>query len=157
MFIWIMLIIYSGLRVMQVLVSWMVYIGTFMLKIDPGFFIVDPIFPLVFLINSWIPGMFDVVFQTTFIATLMLFWLCLYHGIRQVRLRFQFHFCYLFSFVSFSLWSWISVSLLFTSWVWFSFNYLLRISFSFTLFTYWFQLHFPQSCMYFNSTLVLTF
>lgn len=47
-------------------------------------FILDPIFPLVFLINSWIPGMFDVIFQTTFISTLMLFWLCLYHGIRQV-------------------------------------------------------------------------
>lgn len=48
----------------------------------------NPIFPLVFLVNSWIPGMFDIIFQTTFISSLMLFWLCLYHGIRQNKRKF---------------------------------------------------------------------
>ena len=44
----------------------------------------DPLFPLTFLVDSWIPGMFDAVFQATFLGTLLLFWLCLYHGVRQV-------------------------------------------------------------------------
>jgi len=43
----------------------------------------NPIFPLTFLVNSWIPGMFDAMFQATFLAALLLFWLCLYHGVRQ--------------------------------------------------------------------------
>lgn len=142
-----------------------------MLKIDPGFSIVDPIFPLVFLINSWIPGMFDVVFQTTFIATLMLFWLCLYHGIRQVRLWFQFHFCILFSFCvifvkqlnfnftfiyQLSLGSvlctcWVSASVLFIYWFSASISFLFSVSvrFNFTLvhtFYFWFEMlsyHYP--------------
>ncbi len=44
----------------------------------------DPLFPLTFLVDSWIPGMFDAVFQASFLGTLLLFWLCLYHGVRQV-------------------------------------------------------------------------
>ena len=44
----------------------------------------DPIFPLTFLVDSWIPGMLDAMFQATFLAALLLFWLCLYHGVRQV-------------------------------------------------------------------------
>ena len=48
------------------------------------FKILDPIFPLMFLVNSWIPGMFDAIFQATFLGALLLFWLCLYHGVRQV-------------------------------------------------------------------------
>lgn len=43
----------------------------------------DPVFPLTFLINSWIPGLIDAIFQSTFLCALLLFWLCTYHGIRQ--------------------------------------------------------------------------
>ncbi|KAG8194655.1 hypothetical protein JTE90_003127 [Oedothorax gibbosus] len=43
----------------------------------------DPLFPLSFLVNSWVPGMFDAMFQATFLCALLLFWLCIYHGIRQ--------------------------------------------------------------------------
>ncbi|KAG1671101.1 Transmembrane protein 181 [Nymphon striatum] len=43
----------------------------------------DPVFPLTFLVNSWVPGMLDAMFQATFLCALLLFWLCLYHGIRQ--------------------------------------------------------------------------
>lgn len=43
----------------------------------------NPIFPLVFLVNSWIPLFVDNIFQTTFLSALLLFWLCAYHGIRQ--------------------------------------------------------------------------
>ncbi|XP_035216021.1 transmembrane protein 181-like [Stegodyphus dumicola] len=43
----------------------------------------DPCFPLSFLVNSWVPGMLDAVFQATFLCALLLFWLCIYHGIRQ--------------------------------------------------------------------------
>lgn len=43
----------------------------------------DPVFPLTFLINSWIPGLVDAVFHATFLCALLLFWLCTYHGIRQ--------------------------------------------------------------------------
>nr|CAB3267059.1 transmembrane protein 181-like [Phallusia mammillata] len=43
----------------------------------------DPIFPLSFLVNSWVPGMLDAMFQATFLCMLLLFWLCVYHGIRK--------------------------------------------------------------------------
>lgn len=48
----------------------------------------DPVFPLTFLVNSWIPGMIDAVFQASFLCALLLFWLCIYHGIRQNERRF---------------------------------------------------------------------
>ncbi|XP_025097354.1 transmembrane protein 181-like isoform X1 [Pomacea canaliculata] len=48
----------------------------------------DPVFPLTFLVNSWIPGMFDGLFQATFLCALLLFWLCVYHGVRQTTRRF---------------------------------------------------------------------
>ncbi|XP_065081918.1 transmembrane protein 181 [Ochlerotatus camptorhynchus] len=43
----------------------------------------NPVFPLIFLINSWLPGMLDAIFQATFLCALLLFWLCIYHGLRQ--------------------------------------------------------------------------
>ncbi|XP_029452506.1 transmembrane protein 181 isoform X2 [Rhinatrema bivittatum] len=42
----------------------------------------DPFFPLSFLVSSWIPGMLDDLFQSLFLCALLLFWLCVYHGIR---------------------------------------------------------------------------
>ncbi|XP_074165516.1 transmembrane protein 181 isoform X2 [Sminthopsis crassicaudata] len=42
----------------------------------------DPCFPLSFLVNSWFPGMLDDLFQSVFLCALLLFWLCVYHGIR---------------------------------------------------------------------------
>ena len=48
-------------------------------------FFSDPIFPLTFLVNSWVPGMFDALFQASFLCGLLLFWLCIYHGVRQVK------------------------------------------------------------------------
>ncbi|XP_061785632.1 transmembrane protein 181 isoform X3 [Nerophis lumbriciformis] len=42
----------------------------------------DPFFPLSFLVNSWVPGMLDTFFQALFLCALLLFWLCVYHGIR---------------------------------------------------------------------------
>ena len=39
---------------------------------------------MMFLINSWLPGMLDAVFQASFLCALLLFWLCVYHGLRQV-------------------------------------------------------------------------
>ncbi|XP_018330095.1 transmembrane protein 181 isoform X2 [Agrilus planipennis] len=43
----------------------------------------NPMFPMMFLVNSWIPGMIDAVAQATFLCALLLFWLCIYHGLRQ--------------------------------------------------------------------------
>ncbi|RXG72783.1 Transmembrane protein [Armadillidium vulgare] len=43
----------------------------------------DPIFPLMFLVDSWVPAFLDTVFQATFLCALLLFWLCIYHGLRQ--------------------------------------------------------------------------
>lgn len=42
----------------------------------------DPIFPLHFLMKSWVPGMFESMFRATFLAAILLFWLCAFHGIR---------------------------------------------------------------------------
>jgi len=46
---------------------------------------VDPVFPVTFLVNSWIPGILDTIFQATFLTALLLYWLCIYHGVRQVN------------------------------------------------------------------------
>ncbi|XP_008552936.1 transmembrane protein 181 isoform X1 [Microplitis demolitor] len=43
----------------------------------------NPFFPMIFLINSWVPGMLDAVMQTTFLCAILMFWLCVYHGLRQ--------------------------------------------------------------------------
>ncbi|OXB83721.1 UNVERIFIED_CONTAM: hypothetical protein H355_013076 [Colinus virginianus] len=43
---------------------------------------IHPFFPLSFLVNSWFPGMLDDLFQSLFLCALLLFWLCVYHGIR---------------------------------------------------------------------------
>ncbi|XP_041716292.1 transmembrane protein 181 isoform X1 [Coregonus clupeaformis] len=42
----------------------------------------DPFFPLSFLVNSWFPRTLDAFFQALFLCSLLLFWLCVYHGIR---------------------------------------------------------------------------
>ncbi|XP_054426149.1 transmembrane protein 181 isoform X3 [Pteronotus mesoamericanus] len=42
----------------------------------------DPFFPLSFLVNSWVVGPLDDLFQSVFLCALLLFWLCVYHGIR---------------------------------------------------------------------------
>lgn len=47
----------------------------------------DPIFPMTFLVNSWLPGMLDAVLQASFLCALLLFWLCMYHGLRQNERR----------------------------------------------------------------------
>ncbi|RUS87573.1 hypothetical protein EGW08_004679 [Elysia chlorotica] len=49
----------------------------------------DPIFPLSFLVNSWLPGMLDGLFQATFLSALLLFWLSIYHSVRQTDRRFS--------------------------------------------------------------------
>ncbi|XP_046655342.1 transmembrane protein 181-like [Daphnia pulicaria] len=51
----------------------------------------DPLFSLSFLIDSWFPGALDAVFQITFISALLLFWLCVYHGLRQNDRRLIFY------------------------------------------------------------------
>ncbi|XP_015116993.1 transmembrane protein 181 [Diachasma alloeum] len=43
----------------------------------------NPLFPLIFLFNSWVPGMLDAIMQTTFLCAILMFWLCVYHGLRQ--------------------------------------------------------------------------
>ncbi|XP_060526365.1 transmembrane protein 181 [Cylas formicarius] len=43
----------------------------------------NPVFPMIFLVSTWLPGMLDAIFQSTFLAALLLFWLSVYHGLRQ--------------------------------------------------------------------------
>lgn len=44
----------------------------------------NPIFPMIFLVNSSVPAILDAIFQATFLCGLMFFWLSAYHGLRQV-------------------------------------------------------------------------
>jgi len=44
----------------------------------------DPIFPLTLLTSNQLIGILDGVFQITFICAILFFWLCIYHGLRQV-------------------------------------------------------------------------
>lgn len=46
--------------------------------------ILDPMFPLTLLTSNQLIGMLDGVFQITFICAVLFFWLCVYHGLRQV-------------------------------------------------------------------------
>ncbi|KAL3279139.1 hypothetical protein HHI36_016653 [Cryptolaemus montrouzieri] len=48
----------------------------------------NPLFPMMFLVNSWIPGLVDAFAQATFLCALLLFWLCIYHGLRQNERKF---------------------------------------------------------------------
>eukprot|EP00794_Sanderia_malayensis_P000509 gene509-1156_t len=48
----------------------------------------DPLFPINFLVHSWVPMAIDSVFQVSFMAALLMFWLCAFHGIRQSERRF---------------------------------------------------------------------
>nr|SVE76910.1 EOG090X03I5 [Daphnia lumholtzi] len=48
----------------------------------------DPVFAMSFLIDSWFPGALDAIFQISFLNALLLFWLCVYHGLRQNDRRF---------------------------------------------------------------------
>lgn len=52
------------------------------------FLLLDPLFPSIFLMNSWFPGMIDGILQATFLCGLLLFWLCIYHGLRQNERKF---------------------------------------------------------------------
>ncbi|XP_076297596.1 transmembrane protein 181-like isoform X2 [Lasioglossum baleicum] len=47
----------------------------------------NPLFPMTFLVNSWVPGMLDAILQTTFLCAVLMFWLCVYHGLRQNERR----------------------------------------------------------------------
>jgi hypothetical protein len=42
----------------------------------------------MFLVNSWFVGMLDAIFQSTFICGLLLFWITIYHALRQNERKF---------------------------------------------------------------------
>ncbi|CAF3810708.1 unnamed protein product [Adineta steineri] len=48
----------------------------------------DPFYPLTFLTNNSFPSILDGILQATFLCILLLFWLSVYHGIRQNVRRF---------------------------------------------------------------------
>lgn len=43
---------------------------------------------MTLLVNSWFPGMLDAILQATFLCSLLMFWLCIYHGLRQNERKF---------------------------------------------------------------------
>lgn len=45
---------------------------------------VDPLYPLQYLTTNWFPSCLGYLFQITFVAVLLLVWLCIFHGIRIV-------------------------------------------------------------------------
>jgi len=45
----------------------------------------NPFFPLNFLYDSLVPGLFDIFFQATFTSMLLIFWLFSYHGLKTVK------------------------------------------------------------------------
>jgi hypothetical protein len=73
---------------------WMVFLLIFLVfyngKLNSDIFVytinifIDPFYPLTFLTNSSFPSILDGILQATFLCTLLLFWLSIYHGIRQV-------------------------------------------------------------------------
>jgi len=66
---------------------WMVILLIFLV------FYNNPFYPLTFLSNNAFPLILDGILQSTFLCILLLFWLSVYHGIRQnVRRFFSFYF-----------------------------------------------------------------
>jgi len=61
---------------------WMVILLVFLV------FYNDPFYPITFLSNSSFPVLLDGILQATFLCILLLFWLSVYHGIRQNTRRF---------------------------------------------------------------------
>ena len=45
----------------------------------------DPLFPWTLLSSSLMPGALDAILQATFLYGLLLFWLCIFHGLRQTE------------------------------------------------------------------------
>ncbi|XP_053201967.1 transmembrane protein 181-like [Panonychus citri] len=43
----------------------------------------NPFYPLMYLSNSKFPHILEILFQTTFTCSVLLFWICFFHGIRQ--------------------------------------------------------------------------
>lgn len=58
--------------------KWMVILLIFLI------FYNNPLYPLIFLSNNFLPSILDGIFQTNFLCILLFFWLSIYHGIRQV-------------------------------------------------------------------------
>lgn len=73
-----LLLLYDSKKTTPLFLFWLLILKSF----------VDPFFPMIFLMNSWFPGMVDAVFQASFLCALLLFWLCLYHGLRQTDRKF---------------------------------------------------------------------
>ncbi|XP_067946874.1 transmembrane protein 181-like isoform X2 [Watersipora subatra] len=48
----------------------------------------NPLFALAFLLSSAVPPVVDGIFQAFFLSSLLLFWLCIYHSIRQPKRTF---------------------------------------------------------------------
>ncbi|RTG87183.1 uncharacterized protein DC041_0002484 [Schistosoma bovis] len=44
----------------------------------------NPLYPLQYLTTNWFPSCLGYLFQITFVAVLLLVWLCIFHGIRIV-------------------------------------------------------------------------
>ncbi|XP_018653295.1 hypothetical protein Smp_149370 [Schistosoma mansoni] len=53
------------------------------------FKITNPLYPLQYLTINWFPSCLDYLFQITFVAVLLLVWLCIFHGIRISKRTFQ--------------------------------------------------------------------
>ena len=48
----------------------------------------NPLFPLILLANTSFTAVVDACFTVTFFCTLLMFWLCVYHGIRKTERHF---------------------------------------------------------------------
>ena len=75
-----LLLLYNGEFEYSASHNWIYLLPTMLITV--AFCFSDPFFPLSFLVNSWFPGTLDAFFQALFLCSLLLFWLCVYHGIR---------------------------------------------------------------------------
>ena len=48
----------------------------------------NPLFPLILLVHTSFTAIVDACFTVTFFSTLLMFWLCVYHGIRKSERNF---------------------------------------------------------------------
>lgn len=75
----------------------------------------NPLFPLCVLVDSWLPHVWDALFQSTFFALVLVFWLSVYHGVRQNDRNFLTFYIPKF-FIVFLMWLLSLILLLWQQW-----------------------------------------
>ena len=75
-------------RLFMILQEWSIEQKWIMVLLTAVLLYNNPLFPLILLVYSPLINVIDACFTVTFFCTLLMFWLCVYHGIRKSERHF---------------------------------------------------------------------